>query len=133
MRMRIMELLYDIPSQSCVGERWHICPEDVDLTTVQSYLSQRLGDPRRIAMTSTPEDAESVIGWVFRVPDDWSVDGDRTRHELVAIPVVCHRDIPWTPAFQFQREERRRFEALAKQYGTELDVEHVSETAWNPQ
>ncbi len=130
--MRIMEVLYDIPRQTCVSERWHICPEDVDLTTVQSYLSQRLGDPIRIAMTSTPEDSESLIGWVFRAPDDWPVDGDRTHHELVAIPVVCHPDMPWTPAFQLQRDERQRFEALAKTYGTELQVEYVPQSPWTP-
>ena len=127
-----MERLYDIPRQTCVGERWHHCPEDVDVTTVQSYLSQRLGDPLRIAMTSTPDDAESVTGWVCQAPDDWPVDGDRTHDALAAIPVVCHPDLPWTPAFPFQREERRRFDALAKAYGTELQVEHVPQTAWTP-
>ena len=123
--LRIMELLRDVTSQTTVAERWHVCPDNVDLTTVQSYLIGRLGDPLRVA---TSDGSDELIGWVFAAPE--TMEGDRDQHEVVAVPVLCQPDIPWTPAFQSQREERARFEALAKQYGTDLQVEHVPQKPW---
>ena len=123
--LRIMELLRDTTSQTTVAERWHGCPDDVDLTTVQSYLATRFGAPIRIA---TADGSDEMVGWVFTAPA--TIKGDRDQHEVVAVPALCHPDAPWTPAFQFQREERERFEKFANQHETELQVEHVPQKPW---
>ena len=74
--LRIMELLCDVASQTTVAERWHVCPDNVDLTTVQSYLTQRLGDPLRVATT---DGSDEMIGWVFAAPETTGLTGISTK------------------------------------------------------
>ena len=63
-------------------------PPNVELDTMRAFYAERFGDSLDSAFTEVPSVGRVTIGWVFKVPDGFTLPGPAEKFEMLIVPMV---------------------------------------------
>jgi hypothetical protein len=105
-------IAWDEHDGCAVAEDWLEVPPAVDATNVEQYVLGRFGDPTDVAVGTTDEFGELVMGWVFPSTALSALELPSEGLELMVVPFVRFRDGSRRELFEYTAELEREFTAL---------------------